>query len=93
MSGNGIERSRLLPSTRYVTSDEPDIILLPNDGSQKNNKLAFEESVRAVTSLYEGLWHGKQEVIVEDALELTMAVSLAPPTQKKTLMYLFRRLS
>ena len=64
-----------------------------NDGLQKNNKLAFEESVRAITSLYEGLWHGKQEVVVEDALELTMAVSPAPPVRKKTLMYLFRRLS
>ena len=66
---------------------------VPNDGSQKNNKLAFEESVRAITSLYEGLWHGKQEVVVEDALELTMAVSPAPPNRKETLMYLFRRLS
>ena len=64
-----------------------------NDGSQKNNKLAFEESVRAITSLYEGLWHGKQEVVVEDALELTMGVSPASPNGKETLMYLFRRLS
>jgi len=51
---------------------------MPNDSLQKNNKLAFEESVRAITSLYEGLWSGKQEVVVDDALELTMAVSPAP---------------
>jgi len=49
--------------------------------------------VRAITSLYEGLWHGKQEVVVEDALELTMGVSPASPNGKETLMYLFRRLS
>ena len=46
-----------------------------NDGSQKNNKLAFEASVRAVTSLFEGEWLGKQEIILEDALHLTMTVS------------------
>ena len=48
-----------------------------DDGSQKNNKLAFEESVRAIASLYEGGWHGKQEVVVDDALHLTLAVSSA----------------
>ena len=46
-----------------------------NDGSQKNNKLAFKESVRVITSLHEGDWRGKQEVIVDDALCLTMVVS------------------
>ena len=45
------------------------------DGSQKNNKLAFEESVRAITSLYEGDWRDKREVVAENALDLTMAVS------------------
>jgi hypothetical protein len=33
---------------------------------QKNNKLAFEESVRAITSLYEGEWRDKQEVVVRE---------------------------
>ena len=42
---------------------------------EKNNKLAFEESVRVITSLYEGRWYGKQEIVVDDALDLTMAVS------------------
>ena len=46
-----------------------------NNGSQKNNKLAFEESVRAITLLNEGRWHGKQEVVTDDALGLTMGVS------------------
>ena len=46
-----------------------------NNGSQKNNKLAFEASVRAVTSLFEGEWLGRQEIIVHDALHLTMTVS------------------
>jgi len=64
-----------------------------NDGSQKNNKLAFEESVRAITSLYEGAWRGKQEVVVEDALELTMAVSPALPNWEGALMDFLRRLS
>jgi len=44
-------------------------------GSQKNNKLAFEESVRAIASLYEGDWCDKQEVVVDNVLDLTMAVS------------------
>jgi len=48
---------------------------VPNDGSQKNNKLAFEESMRALTSLYEGGWCDKQEVVVEDALHITLTVS------------------
>ena len=48
-----------------------------NDSSQKNNKLAFEESVRVVTSLYEGRWDGKQEIVADDTLDLTMAVSSA----------------
>lgn len=48
-----------------------------NDESQKNNKLAFEESVRVITSLYEGEWRGKQEIALENTLELTMAVSSA----------------
>ena len=47
------------------------------DSSQKNNKLAFEESLRVITSLYEGDWSGKQEVVVDDTLSLTMAVSSA----------------
>jgi len=46
-----------------------------NDGSQKNNKLAFEESVRAITSLYEGRWYGEKEVVVDDTMDLTLAVS------------------
>jgi len=44
--------------------------------SEKNNKLAFEESLRIITSLYEGDWSGKQEVVVDDTLSLTMAASL-----------------
>ena len=44
---------------------------------KRNNNLAFEESVRVITSLYEGAWHGKQEVVVDDALDLTMEVSSA----------------
>ena len=53
------------------------------DVLQKNNKRAFEESTRAITSLYEGSWHAKQEVVVEDTLSLTMGVSSAmgPLTQ------------
>ena len=46
-----------------------------NDCSQKTSRLAFEESVRAITSLYEGPWRGKQEIITENALSLTMEVS------------------
>ena len=46
---------------------------------QKNNKLAFEESVRAITSLYEEEWRDEQEVIVDDAVGLSMAVSVAIP--------------
>ena len=42
---------------------------------QKNNKLSFEESVRAITSLYEGGWSGKQEIALDNTLDLTMAVS------------------
>ena len=52
-----------------------------NDDSQKNNRLAFEESVRSITSLYEGEWRDKQEVVVENSLELTMAVSPPPSPQ------------
>ena len=48
---------------------------MANDGSQKNNKLAFEESVRAITSLYEGRWYGEKEVVVDDTMDLTLAVS------------------
>ena len=47
----------------------------PTDDLQKNNKLTFEESVRAITSLYDGGWRDKQEVIVDDVLSLTMSVS------------------
>jgi len=50
---------------------------VPNDGSQKNNKLAFEESMRTLTSLYEGGWCDKHEVFVDDALHLTLTVSSA----------------
>ena len=50
---------------------------MPNDGPQKNNKLAFEESVRTITSLYEGDWCDKQEVVVDDTLHLTLTVSSA----------------
>ena len=52
---------------------------MSTDGLQKNNKLAFEESVRAITSLYEGGWRGKQEVVYDDALSLTMGVSPTMP--------------
>ena len=45
-----------------------------NNGLQRNRKLAFEESVRSITSLYEGEWRGKQEIIVDDATHLTLAV-------------------
>ena len=48
-----------------------------NDWPQKNNRLALEESVRTITSLFEEEWCDKQEVVVEDTLSLTMAVS--PP--------------
>lgn len=48
---------------------------MSTDVSQKNNKRAFEESMRAITSLYEGSWHAKQEVVVDDTLSLTMGVS------------------
>ena len=48
-----------------------------DDDSQKNNKLAFEESVRAITSLYEGDWRDRQEIVLESVLELTMGVSAA----------------
>jgi hypothetical protein len=47
----------------------------PNYDSQTNKKLAFEESVRAITQLFEGAWRGKQEIAVDNALDLTMAVS------------------
>jgi len=50
---------------------------VPNDGSQKNNKLAFEESVSVMVSLYEGRWLGKREIVVDDTLHLTLAVSSA----------------
>jgi len=46
-----------------------------SDGPQKNNKLAFEESVRALTSLYEGGWCDMQEVVVDDTLRVTLTVS------------------
>jgi hypothetical protein len=46
----------------------------PNYDSQTNKKLAFE-SVRAITQLFEGGWRGKQEIAVDNALDLTMAVS------------------
>ena len=45
------------------------------DGLQKNKKLVFEESMRAITSLYEGSWNGKQELFVDDTLSLMMSVS------------------
>ena len=48
---------------------------VPKCGSQKNNRLAFEESVRVITSLHEGGWRGKQEIVVDDAQELAMTVS------------------
>ena len=51
--------------------------MIPSDGLQKNNKLAFEESVRALTSLYEGGWCDMQEVVVEDTLRVTLTVSSA----------------
>ena len=50
-----------------------------NDFPKKNTKLAFEESVRAITSLYEGVWHDEQEVLVENVLGLTMEVSFPTP--------------
>ena len=46
--------------------------------------------MRAITSLYEGRWLGKQEIVIEDALELTMAVSPILPTQEETLMGFLR---
>ena len=49
--------------------------------------------MRAITSLYEGEWRDKQEVVIEDALELTMAVSPAPTVWNETLMVITRRLS
>ena len=45
--------------------------------SQKNNKLAFEESLRAMASLFDGEWHGKHGIVVESALHLTTGVSPA----------------
>ena len=33
--------------------------------------------MRVITLLHEGRWHGKQEVVTDDALGLTMAVSSA----------------
>ena len=76
MSGSGIEGLQLLRLARYVITNEPEEgVLCVNDGSQKNNKLAFEESVRAMMLLYDGRWHGKQEVVVDDTTSLTMAVS------------------
>ena len=57
------------------------------DSSQKNNKLAFEESLTVITSLYEGDWNGKHEVVIDDTLSLTMAVSSTTqfPTGRKFL--------
>ena len=76
MSGSGIEGLQLLHLARYVITDEPEEdVRCANDGPQKNNKLAFEESVRAMTLLYDGRWRGKQEVVVDDTTSLTMAVS------------------
>jgi hypothetical protein len=57
-----------------------------NDGSQINRKFAFEESVKAVTTLFEGGWRGKQEIAVENALDLTMAVS---PAMRLSIMETF----
>ena len=50
---------------------------MSNDWPQKNNRFALEESVRTITSLFEEEWRDKQEVVVDDALSLTMTVS--PP--------------
>jgi len=46
---------------------------------KKNTKLAFEESIRIITSLYEGEWRDEQEVVVDDVLGLTTAVSSPTP--------------
>ncbi|KAF9653322.1 cytochrome P450 [Thelephora ganbajun] len=43
---------------------------------EKNNKLAFEESVRAIASLYEGRWRDKQKIVVDEALHLTLEAAL-----------------
>ena len=51
--------------------------MIPSDDLQKNNKLAFEESVRALTSLYGGGWCEKHEVVVDDTLRVTLTVSSA----------------
>jgi hypothetical protein len=74
-SGNGTEKSQRLPSARYVITNEQGLVSrVSNEGSQKNTKLAFEESVKVITSLYEGGWRDKQEVVV-DVLHLTTEVS------------------
>jgi hypothetical protein len=52
---------------------------ITTDGSQKNKRLAFEEAVRGIVTLYEGEWRGKEEIAVERTLDLTMAVSSNSP--------------
>jgi hypothetical protein len=65
-----LQRGEWLPSDRAPSR-------LVNDDPQTNRKLAFDESVRAVTTLYEGEWRDKQDIVAENALDLTMAVSSA----------------
>ena len=68
---------------------------VPSQNSlQKNNRLAFEASVKAVTSLFQGEWRGKKEIMVDNAMHLTMAVSSASsPSLKGSLTNIFSLLS
>jgi len=50
--------------------------------------------VRVITSLYEEEWRDEQEIVVEDAVGLAMAVSVMITLNREgALIYLFRRLS
>lgn len=43
--------------------------------SEPNNRLVWDETVSVMNDLFNNPWGGKQEVVSENALEITMPVS------------------
>lgn len=53
--------------------------------SEPNNRLVWDETVSVMNDLFSTLWKDKQEIVSENALEITMPVS-GVSTQFVTLM-------
>jgi hypothetical protein len=71
-SGRSSERSSLQHSQRYVLS----LVLRANPeyDCQRNNKLVWDETILIMTGLFDDVWGGKSEIVVDQCVDITLPV-------------------